>query len=154
MNITNDKSKERSALTTQELLKILHTTRSVSELQNYAENLPFNSGFHTFSEYLCHILRERGITESTLIHDSQIQRTYAYQILNGTKNPGRDKVIALCLAAHMNFEETQRALTLADLGQLYPRRHRDSILIFALEQGLDVQQTNELLFEEKEEILE
>lgn len=154
MNITNDKSKEKSALTTQELLKILHATRSVSELQNYAKNLPSNSGFHTFSEYLCHILRERDITESTLIRDSQIQRTYAYQILNGTKNPGRDKVIALCLAAHMNLDETQRALTLADLGQLYPRRHRDSILIFALEQCLDVQQTNELLFEEKEEILE
>lgn len=147
MNITNE-------LTTQELLKILHATRTTSELQEYTENLAANSGFHSFSEYLCHILREREITESVLIRDSQIQRTYAYQILNGTKNPGRDKVIALCLAANMNFEETQRALTLADLGQLYPRRHRDSILIFALEHNLNAQQTNELLFEEQEEILE
>lgn len=154
MNITNDKSKETSTLTTQELLKILHMARNVSELQEYTENLSINSGFQTFAEYLWYILREKGITESTLIRDSQIQRTYAYQILNGTKNPGRDKVIALCLAARMNFEETQRALILADLGQLYPRRHRDSILIFALEHNLDVQQTNELLFEEQEEILE
>lgn len=152
--MTNDKSKETTALTTQELLKILHATRNTSELQEYAENLAANSGFQSFSEYLCYILLEKKITESTLIRDSQIQRTYAYQILNGSKNPGRDKVIALCLAAHMNFEETQRALTLADLGQLYPRRHRDSILIFALEQGLDVQLTNELLFEENEDILE
>lgn len=85
MNITNDKSKEKSTLTTQELLKILHSARSVSELQEYTDTLPTNSGFHTFSEYLCYILHERGITESTLIRDSQIQRTYAYQILNGTK---------------------------------------------------------------------
>jgi len=152
--MTNDKSKKTTALTTQELLKILHATRNTSELQEYTEKLASNSGFHSFSEYLCYILREKKIAESELIRDSQIQRTYAYQILNGTKNPGRDKVIALCLAAHMNLEETQRALILANLGQLYPRRHRDSILIFALEQCLDVQQTNELLFEENEDILE
>ncbi len=54
----------------------------------------------------------------------------------------------------MNLEETQRSLTLAGLGQLYPRRHRDSILIFALEHQLSVQQVNELLFEEQEAPLE
>ncbi len=152
--MTNDKSKEKRTLTTQELLKILHTTRTTSELREYTDNLETNSGFKSFSEYFFHILKDKKIAESTLIRNSQIQRTYAYQILNGTKNPGRNKVIALCLAAQMNLEETQRALILADLGQLYPRRHRDSILIFALEQGLDVQQTNELLFEENEDILE
>lgn len=152
--MTNDKSQEKTTLTTQELLKILHSTCTTTELQEYAKTLEADSGFKNFSEYFFHILEEKEITESTLVRNSQIQRTYAYQILNGTKNPGRDKAIALCLAAHMNFEETQRALTLANLGQLYPRRHRDSILIFALEQGLDVQQTNELLFEENEDILE
>lgn len=153
-NMTNDKTKAKDTLTTQELLKILHSTRTTTELREYSETLEANSGFKSFLEYFFHILKEKEINESTLIHNSQIQRTYAYQILNGTKNPGRDKVIALCLAAQMNLEETQRALILANLGQLYPRRHRDSILIFALEQGLDVQQANELLFEEKEEILE
>ena len=152
--MTNDKTKTKDTLTTQELLKILHSTRTTTELREYTETLETNSGFKNFSEYFFHILKEKEITESTLIRNSQIQRTYAYQILNGTKNPGRDKIIALCLAAQMNLEETQRALILANLGQLYPRRHRDSILIFALEQGLDVQQANELLFEEKEEILE
>lgn len=154
MNISNCKPNAESALTTQELLKMLRSTHSVSDLEKYTETLFTNNSFHTFSEYLCFILREHNITESTLIRNSQIQRTYAYQILNGTKNPGRDKVIALCLAAQMNFEETQRALTLAGLGQLYPRRHRDSILIFALEQQLSVQQINELLFEEQEAPLE
>lgn len=70
------------------------------------------------------------------------------------KNPGRDKVLALCLAAQMNYDETQRALVLADVGKLYPRRKRDSIIIFALNQKLTVQQTNELLYAENEKILE
>ena len=77
-----------------------------------------------------------------------LPRTYAYQILRGPKNPGREKVLALCLAAKMDYEETQRALALADAGKLYSRRKEDSIIIFALEQKLSVLQTNELLYEE------
>lgn len=145
---------QKSRLSTDELLKRLHNTHSISELSKYTASLPENNVFSSFSEYLCAHIQERNISESELIKNSLIQRTYAYQILNGTKNPGRDKVLALCLAAHMNYDETQRSLTLAGLGKLYPRRKKDSILIFALEQQLSVQQTNELLFEEQEPVLE
>lgn len=139
--------------TTDELLKLLRSARSISELADYNEALSAHKGFSSFSEYMSDHLRTHQMAETDLIRASQIQRTYAYQILNGTKNPGRDKALALCLAAKMNCEETQRALTLADLGHLYPRRKRDSILIFALEQQLGVQQTNELLYEAGEDIL-
>ena len=144
----------KKKLTTDELLNILHSTQSVSELNKYTEQLAQHSGYASFSEYFYTYLRTHNMLESELIHASLIQRNYAYQILNGTKNPGRDKVLALCLAAKMNYEETQRALVLADLGKLYPRRKKDSIIIFALEHQLDVQQTNELLFEEGEAPLE
>lgn len=144
----------KKKLTTDVLLKILHSTHSVSELNKYTENFSEQKDNLSLSEYFSTYLRLHDIRESDLIRASQIQRNYAYQILNGTKNPGRDKVLALCLAAQMNYEETQRALMLADLGKLYPRRKRDSIIIFALNQELSVQQTNELLFEENETPLE
>ena len=140
--------------TTDELLKILHSTQSVSELNKYTENLSEQNENLSLSEYFTAYLRLHNIHESDLIRSSQIQRNYAYQILSGAKNPGRDKVLALCLAAQMNYDETQRALALADLGKLYPRRKRDSIIIFALNQKLSVQQTNELLYDENENILE
>ncbi len=140
-------------MTTDELLKILRSTRSVSELNKYTDALSEQKGFLSFSEYFSAYLRTHNLLESEVIHNSQIQRNYAYQILNGTKNPGRDKVLALCLAANMTYEDTQRALGLADVGKLYPRRTRDSIIIFALERQLNIQQTNELLFEEGEEPL-
>lgn len=136
--------------TTDELLKILHSTQSISELNKYTENLSEQNENLTISEYFTTYLRIHNILESDLIHSSLIQRNYAYQILNGTKQPGRDKVLALCLAAQMNYDETQRALALSDVGKLYPRRKRDSIIIFALNQKLSVQQTNELLYEENE----
>ena len=144
----------KNPLTTDELLKILHSTHTISELNKYTENLSEQKDNLSLSEYFSTYLRLHDIQESDLIRSSQIQRNYAYQILSGAKNPGRDKVLALCLAAQMNYEETQRALMLADLGKLYPRRKRDSIIIFALNQKLSVQQTNELLYEENENILE
>ena len=142
-----------SKLTTEELLKILRNTHSVSDLNTYTSSLSGQKLYHSFSEYMNEYIRSKHLIESELILASQIQRTYAYQILNGNKNPGRDKVLSLCLAACMTYEETQRALTLADVGKLYAKRKRDSILIFALDHQLSVQQTNELLFEENEEIL-
>ena len=140
--------------TTDELLKILHSTHSVSELNKYTDNLSEQKEHLTLSEYFTTHLRLHNIAESDLIRSSQIQRNYAYQILSGAKNPRRDKVLALCLAAQMNYDETQRALALADLGKLYPRRTKDAIIIFALEHDLSVQQTNELLYEEGETPLE
>lgn len=144
-------STKKNTSTTDELLKILHSARSVSDLAQYTNNLSVIKSSHkTFAEYFCSYIQEHNLSESDIIHASQIHRTYAYQILNGSKNPGRDKVLALCLAAHMTNEETGRALALANLGKLYPRNKRDGIIIFALEQQLSIQQTNELLFEEGE----
>lgn len=145
---------QKKNLNTDELLNLLRSTHSVSALAKYNEKLSQQSGYSSLSEYFYTYMHKHNMLESDLIRASLIQRNYAYQILNGTKNPGRDKVLALCLAAQMSYEDTQRALALADLGKLYPRKKKDSIIIFALEHNLNVQQTNELLFEEGELPLE
>ena len=121
------------------------------------------AGFCKSSDFLFHLLRLSGTDTPSckrdhaiaaeLIAASQIQRNYGYQILNGTRKPSRDKVLALCLALRLNLPDTGRALTLAQLGQLYPKKRRDSILIFSLNKRLSVLQTNELLLEMKEELL-
>lgn len=135
-------------LTTDELLKVLRSTHSKKQLKSYHDMIDTQNFPRTFAEYFNTYLTSHQILDAEVIKRSLIPRTYAYQILNGTKNPGRNKVLALCIAAKMNYEETGRALALADVGKLYPRRKDDSIIIFALEQGLTVFQTNELLFEE------
>ena len=134
-------------LTTDDLLNQLRSADSVSKLAEYTADLSAHTKFRTFSEYMTAYLKEHDLSESKLIQNSQIQRNYAYQILNGSKNPGREKALALCLSAGMNYEETQRALALAGLGKLYPRRKADAVIIFAIEHKLNVFQTNELLYE-------
>lgn len=139
--------------TTDELLKLLRASRSESALKSYTAMLDTQPCCNSFAEYMNLFLQEHQINESDLIKASLLQRTYAYQILNGSRNPSRKKVLALCIAAGMNYEETQKALLLANLGKLYPRKKEDSIIIFALEHKLNVLQTNELLYEEGQEAL-
>lgn len=131
--------------TTEELLKILSNIHSASDLHSFSAELAQKEKKTSFSEYLLSKMQEKDISPGRLWELSQIQRNYGYQILNGTKAPGRDKVIALCLSLSLSLEDAQRALTLANTGPLYARRTRDSILIFCLEKGLSVMDANLLL---------
>lgn len=133
--------------TTNELLKILSSIDSHSTLYAFSEELSESQKNISFQEYLLEKMQEKQISPARLWEISIIQRNYGYQILNGTKAPGRDKVIALCLALKLPLEETQRALILANTGALYPRRRRDSILIFSLQKELPVIDANTLLYE-------
>lgn len=54
----------------------------------------------------------------------------------------------------LTLEETQHLLRLGGYAELYIRRKRDVYLIYALEKGYDVIQTNALLYEKGVEIIE
>ena len=101
----------------------------------------------TFSAYFLSLDKVKQMTRVEIIRKSGLERTYAYQILNGTRLPGRDKVIALALASGLSLTETQRALEICSLGILYSRNRRDAILIFSVNRGITVQETQELLVE-------
>lgn len=138
---------------TNDLLKRLNSATSVSDLEKYNEETAQYSLVTSFTEYIEMYRKMTGISVAQLIADAEIQRNYGYQILNGTKKPGRNKVIALCLALKMSLEDTQRALTLAKEGILYPKNARDSIIIFCINKKMSVIETNELLDEKEQELL-
>lgn len=139
--------------TTNELLELLSAMKSEASLQDFSNELKESEKKISFSAYLLKKIQEKELPPARLWELAQIQRNYGYQILNGTKIPGRDKVIALCLSLSLTLEETQRALILADAGALYARRTRDSILIFSLQKGLSVSDANILLYDNSEKPL-
>ena len=138
---------------TNDLLKRLNETISVTELEHYEQEAAKYHLTCTFPEFIEQQRKKADITPAKLIEKAQIQRNYGYQILNGVKKPGRDKIISLCLALNLSLEETQRALTIAKEGILYPKNTRDSVLIFCINQKLSVMDTNELLDIREEELL-
>lgn len=138
---------------TDELLKMLNSMDSVEDLEEFTTHTVSPADEPSFPAFLSAQMEKAGISQSDLIRNANIQRNYGYQILKGEKHPGRDKVISLCLALSLSLEETQRALTIASVTKLYPKRHRDSILIFCIQNKLSVSETNSLLDELQEATL-
>ena len=101
----------------------------------------------SFHEALNQEVAVKGITLPDLMEKSRINRNYGYNIVNGRRtNPGRDKVIALCIAAGLSVEETQNLLSVAKVGGLYYRRERDIRIASCLNNGIrDVLDVNILL---------
>ena len=107
----------------------------------------------SFVDYINEILLEKDLEKSDIIRDAQIPRTYAYQIFQGSKQAGRDKILQLVIAMKLNLEETNRLLTVAHHNHLYAKQQRDAILIFGISKQYSLIQINELLDEFHHELL-
>ena len=73
--------------------------------------------------------------------------------MDGTRSPGRDKILLLCLAARLPLNKVQRSLEISGQAILYARNKRDSAVIFAINEKLTVPEVNELLFQLGEPLL-
>jgi len=71
-------------------------------------------------------------------------------VFRGIKNPSRDVVISIALAMKLNFEGTEKLLRVDRMPRLDARNRRDSIIIYALDQGLEVPDTNDVLYDFEE----
>lgn len=137
--------------TTNELHQILKKIKNGQELENYIKNnLPPQDSM-TFHAYYNSYLEQRHLEKAKVIQVSGISRTYAYQILQGEKNPSRDKILALSLAAGMDLKQINQCLKLAGMNELYEKVRKDAIILFALNKGLNILEINELLYEMGEE---
>ena len=146
---------DKKTKSTTELLQILKETDSKTGLEEYVQGIDEpDTQVKSFSEFLESLPEFHQRKPSEIIRDSNIERTYGYQIFNGRKLPGRDKVIMISLALHLNLDITQKSLAAAKAPALYPRDRRDAIIIYAIEQGMTVDDTCDLLDEFGEKILD
>ena len=141
--------------TTKKLEEKLIQIDREEDLGRYLENSESIFPYQSFANYFVSLEKVKKLTTASLVHASGIERSYCYQILNGTRsNPGRDKILRLCIAAKLSLKETDRALRAADEAALYVRNKRDAIIIFSLEQHHSVEDTNLLLDQFSEKPLE
>jgi len=134
---------------TDNLMQKLESCDTDRELTDYVD---FIDGKYplTLHEYIKTIIDDRNMTVADLQRASKLDRNYIYQIMDGSRQPGRDKIIAIALGAGMTLEECQRALEISREGILYPKSRRDSIIIYAVKNNLSVMDLNKLLEEYKE----
>ena len=131
--------------TTAELMKVLNSVRSQEDISKYIAQLDADLANAGVGVYLSRKIEEYGLKNSEAFKRAGIERTYGYQILNGTRKPGRDKIVALGLACHFNMKEVQTALSISGEGTLYHKNRRDAVLIYCINQRKSLPETRDLL---------
>ena len=139
--------------TTKQLEKVLASIDAEKQMEEFMESPKVTDHFRSFPAYYQSLPEVQAKESSDLIQDSGLERSYYYQVMKGTRNPGRDKVLRLCLAAGLSLRQTTRALELSGNAILYARSRRDIILTVAVNQKAGVIDTNLLLDKYGEEPL-
>ena len=139
--------------TTGKLNEILQSIDDTTEMEKFMEEPKIADSHKTFREYFRSLPQVHALTDTELIQRSGVEKSYYYQIMKGTKKPGRDKVLRLCIGAGLTSRETTRALELSGCAPLYPKNRRDIILTVAINQNASVDDTNLLLDKYSEEPL-
>lgn len=138
--------------TTNDLMKVLNNIDDETVLNSYLASIEQYKGLN-YLEYYLAVMKDHGTSKNDIVKESGINRTYCYQMLSGGRKPGRDNAIALCLAAHFTLAETITFMELLEMAPLYPKKTRDSIIIYAINREYSVYETNELLFSKNETTL-
>lgn len=122
---------------TTDLLNKLSSEDSEAYFKKYAPAWEERSGYTNLKDYFnAYFSSHPKQSLADVIRRSNLDRSYAYQIFNGTKkHPGKYKLTLLCMCAGMNLKETQRALTISGCSVLYPKITCDAALIICINNG-------------------
>lgn len=133
---------------TEELNKILKNNKDIHKFisDNKDEFIE-----ESFPEFLSEIIKNKKIngkpmTKAQIIEKAQLPN-YGYEIFRGDKNTSRDYILRICFALELSLTETNRVLRVCGHNELYPRNTRDCLIIFAINNGLDLVECDSLLEE-------
>ncbi len=118
---------------TYELEKVLKNTHS-SDFDKYCEANRHSmiEGNDEFGVYIKRLLAEKKLTQQNVFLKADIPERYGYKLLSGEKHTKqRDVILRICYAAKLTLDETQRALRLYELPELYAKIPRDALLMIA-----------------------
>lgn len=104
-----------------------------------------------WTDYMQGILQERNLRVKDVIFRCNLERSYGYQIFNGTRRPTRDILMVLALVLGLDTGETKRMFELAGRAPLYARCRRDAAVLYGLTHGMTETDVHELLLELGEE---
>lgn len=134
--------------------------KSTEELLNLLQNLDIEEfkkedSFQNIniSTYLNDLLNEHGLQAKDVILKLNMERSYAYQILNGRRNPTRNFLIRIAFLCQLSVDETQKLLTAGNRPILYPRNRFDAAVLYCIQHRLSEEELNELLIDIGEEML-
>ena len=83
-----------------------------------------------FSKYMKAVIRKKRLKQKEIFLWADIPERYGYKLISEEKRTRqRDVILRICYAAKFTLEETQRALRIYEMPQLYEKIPRDVILM-------------------------
>lgn len=139
-----------SEFNTTKLIKDLYNI----ELEEYLDKYNQSFDFIAIDKYLCYLIEQSKLSKHKVIQKTNINKFYAYQILNGTKRPIRNKVLTFVFALELDLDDAQKMLKCCDYAILNPRKKRDSIIIYCIIHKTSLMDTNIILYDNEMDLLE
>ena len=102
---------------------------------------------YAFANYMRRIFKEKGVSQQEIFLYADIPERYGYKLISQEKHTKqRDIILRICYSAGLTIEETQKALRLYGMAELYVEYPRDALimLIFKDRPG-DIIMVNSLL---------
>jgi len=131
--------------------------RELSGCASLEHYLTENSGCvvreKALSEALEQIMADKDLRRTEVIRKSSLNDIYVHQILAGKRRPSRNKLLCLFFGMELDVDGAQQVLKRCGYPPLYAKNKRDSIILFALQNGQSLLQVNETLFEHGEDML-
>lgn len=130
---------------TEQLMNELKNASDIEDFVNKNQNEMLDS---SLSEYLRQLLEKYGLEKSDVFRRAKMtESNYGYELFrDDSKKASRDKLIQICVGFPLTIEETQEVLRYGKVRTLYPRDERDAYVLFAIKNGYDMAQLNDLLF--------
>ena len=86
-----------------------------------------------FADYMRAKIKEKGLSQHDVFLKADIPERYGYKLISQEKHTKqRDIIIRICYAAGFSLDETQRALHLYQMPELFPEFARDAMIMVAI----------------------
>ena len=130
--------------------EILHLMKSggvpLQFLKEYMKELQQPDYPMDFVAFMDQMIDESKMDRKTIIARAGLSESLGYKYLNGQKKTTeRDYILAICIAMHLNFPQTQHALRCCGMPLLGNHDIRATLIRWGIEQGLDRYQIDECL---------
>lgn len=128
--------------------------KNENNLQEFTVNNKETFMDKPLTDYLEILLEKYNVKKADVIKRSSLATVYGYQIFDGRREPKRDKVIQLAFGFGLTLDETQRLLKCAGHSELYPKVKRDVLFIYGINNNMNKDEVEQLLYKMGEKGLE
>ena len=132
---------------TEKLLKSIEESSTVSEALHYVEKV---NHMTPLSVMLAELMARQELTPQQLAVLIEVERSTLYRLLSGERLTTRNVLLRIALALRLTVEETQLLLKSGQRAELYPPVRRDALILFCLNHGYTLTQTEEALNRKQE----